>query len=233
MMTLYTTSVQSGLRFWGLWMLASIAGVIAAIMVLAPMNWLLLTSGNRAIPAWLDLSLALFGAAALGGGIGAGQWLVLRRWLARSGWWVLATLLGYSLLLVLPPVVRLSAFTPPGRLASAMTGALMFVVTGAGMGVLQWLVLRRARIPGAGVWIAITLAGWASAYIITTLFIISGLYMEPMDMLFAFLIPVAVAGAALARMLRMKLHPALDHGIQNPSGGAHAPRQAALKDEGK
>ncbi len=204
MTTLYTTSGHPGWKFWALWMLASIAGVIAAIIVLTPMNWVLLPFENREIPAGLNSSFALIGVIALGGGIGAGQWLVLRRWLTGSGWWVLATLLGYALLLGLPTLVPLGATLYEIGLKGPITGAIVFVITGAGMGILQWLVLRRARIPGAGVWIAITLAGWAAAYIITTLLIVSGLYVEPMDMVSAFLVPVAVAGAGLTAMIRMK-----------------------------
>ncbi len=202
MTVLNPTWIRPGWRFWVLWMLASIAGVFLAILILTPMNWLLFAFENRAIPEWLGISFALIGAVALGGAIGAAPWLVLRRWIARSGWWVLATLLGYGLLLVLPSVFPLRALIPEGELTGPLTGAIMFVVTGAGMGILQWLVLR-GHVVRAGLWIAITFAGWVGAYLLTGLFIILGLYIEPMDMLFAFLVPVAVGGVGLVGLLRM------------------------------
>jgi hypothetical protein len=84
-------------------------------------------------------------------GIGAGQWLVLRRCIARAGWWVVASALGGAL-------VGLAAGTlgnPPPVPVYAAYGLL-----GLLLGVPQWMILRR-HVRRAAWWLMANSAGWA------------------------------------------------------------------------
>jgi hypothetical protein len=93
---------------------------------------------------------------------GMAQFGLLRRYLPRMGWWVLATAGGWLLGLVL---ILLSIF----QLLPHIWGAeaiyrwwafvLAFSLLGLSIGFGQWLVLRR-RLPGAGWWIGANILGW-------------------------------------------------------------------------
>lgn len=87
-----------------------------------------------------------------------------------------------------------------------LAGMVIFLEFGVILGALQWLVLR-GRVDHAGWWIAISLAGWAMAAALIDLAYISGLYVEPFDLLAAFLVPVAVAGGGIAWLLRRSAAP--------------------------
>ena len=109
-----------------------------------PAAWVGLWAGWCWVPcsAWLSRpSGLLVGGAAVGaiGGavLGVLQWLVLRRQLARAGWWIEASTVGW-----------------------AVGGAAFGLAGGAVAGFLQWLVLRR-RLARAGWWIAASTVGWA------------------------------------------------------------------------
>lgn len=201
MATLSFDRAQPGWRFWLIWMGASTAGVIVYALIipvlfgvinaLAPMQQLEnITPEQR----WVGVAIALLGYGALGAAIGLAQWLVLRRYLRGTGWWVLATLLGYAL-----PFILIRSMPPSEQ--PWLAGTSMFLMLGTTLGILQWLVLR-GRVRHAGWWIAISIAGWLAAFALTGAAIVSGLYVEPFDLLAAFLVPVAVAGAGIVWLLR-------------------------------
>ena len=119
-----------GWRLWLWWVLASVVGWGVGGVVLGPVFGVV-------EPAF---GLLVGGAAvgAIGGAVlGVLQWLVLRRQLARAGWWIVASTVGW-----------------------AVGGAAFGLVGGAVAGFLQWLVLRR-RLARAGWWIAASTVGWA------------------------------------------------------------------------
>jgi hypothetical protein len=93
---------------------------------------------------------------------GCVQYLLLRRYLPRMGWWVLATFLGWILgVILLAGWLSLDIVSFPfGRLD------LTFLVIGLAVGIGQWLLLRR-RIPRAGWWVVASLLGWGSVVLIT------------------------------------------------------------------
>ncbi len=192
-----------GWRFWIYWMLATIVTAAVFVIAMLPVNAIIVATrpepGAAApggVESWLGLAIAAVPSSLLGAFFGLGQWLVLRRYLPGSGWWVIATLVGYSV----PFLSRMLYAGAPAALGPVIKG-LEF---GLGLGVLQWLVLR-TRVYQAGWWIPISVAGWALAFGLTGAVYLSGLYIEPMDMLFAFLVPVAVAGAGLVWLLRRQL----------------------------
>lgn len=205
MTTLPLRQTHPGLVFWVQWMLATVAGAVAYVIMLIPLMrgiTLLAPAGPESVaepPIWLQLVLRAFGMGLLGAAIGLAQWLVLRRVLRGVGWWVPATMVGYAALNVAGWIWLLSVEPPPW-----LAGSTSFVLVGLVLGVAQWLVLR-GRVERAGWWIAISVAGWTLALALTRLIILSGLYVEPMDMLSALLVPVAISGAGLVWLLQA--HP--------------------------
>jgi MFS family permease len=114
------------------WILASVAGfaiggAIAGGVVLAGELALVDTAQS---PADAAAALALVTAVSLGlvgATVGVLQWLVLRRWLPASGWWIAATTGGWA-----------AAGALAGTLAGFLGGAVPGV--GSGIGVLGFLV---------------------------------------------------------------------------------------------
>lgn len=88
--------------------LSSVTGWIAATVG----GWLLGAVLTQ-IPGWLHWTNALLTVDAallvMGGSIGVGQWLVLRRWAPHAGWWIAATCVGWGLVAL---VTDLPAFGP-------------------------------------------------------------------------------------------------------------------------
>ncbi len=89
------------------------------------------------------------------------QWLVMRRHVARAGWWVPATAAGFTL----AGGVAGSIFRLPSPAMSVPTPAVVFasavafgVVAGAAGGTMQWLVLRR-YVARAGWWVLASFLG--------------------------------------------------------------------------
>jgi hypothetical protein len=86
------------------------------------------------------------------------QFLLLRRYAPKMGWWILATGLG-----------SLCAIAALGLLQFAFTAfmtfwgnMLIFAIIGGMIGIGQWLFLRR-RVPRAGWWLIASTLGWGLA----------------------------------------------------------------------
>jgi 4-hydroxybenzoate polyprenyltransferase len=94
---------------------------------------------------------------------GSAQWLVLRRWLPHTGWWVPVSMVGLSLGFVLAgageDMVDDALFGAASfAVASAVGNTVVLGVLGAVGGCAQWLVLRR-RLPRTGWWIPASMVG--------------------------------------------------------------------------
>lgn len=96
-------------------------------------------SGNEHLAAFV-------GGAIFGAIVAAAQWFVLRRYLAKSGWWILATSVGWLIFITLS-----TFFPPPNPLLGAETpfalATRLLIVSGFGVlwiGLAQWQVLRRS-----------------------------------------------------------------------------------------
>ncbi len=156
------------LTLWLSWVLATAAGgaAIGTVVVLTGSNeifWYLLLTGFA---------------------IGVAQWLVLRRYLQGAGWWILASGFAWvgSLLVIsmasgiLNPIVEFIA-SLIGRWWVIGYNFVTGMVVGAGLGVAQWLVLRR-QTQGAGWWVFASAVGgavnWAVSVAITQMDGISG-----------------------------------------------------------
>jgi hypothetical protein len=122
--------------------------------------------------------------------MGIVQYGLLRRYLPRMGWWVLATagswLLGVLLILA-------SGWL---NLWTIETSGLdtAFIVLGLSIGVGQWLVLRR-RLSWAGWWIGANVVGWALLAVMT------GDPMHQSGLLALGFLPACVTAATLAVLM--------------------------------
>ena len=119
------------------------------------------------------LSPALGGGLIAGLGIGAAQWLVLRRRLAGAALWIPATGLGLA--------VGLAAGSSLVGYGTELADlALQGAVSGLAVGALQTLVLRR-EVRGALVWVLASVPLWALGWTVTTL---AGIDVERQYMVF-------------------------------------------------
>ncbi|WP_322508507.1 hypothetical protein [Anaerolinea sp.] len=79
----------------GMWALVTPAGWIAGFVILRAVSEWFIAKRTFPEPPWFYL-LTVF--LTLGLCISLAQWLVLRRWAARAGWWVLFSTLGWVIL---------------------------------------------------------------------------------------------------------------------------------------
>jgi hypothetical protein len=139
------------------------------------------------------LGPALGGGLIAGLGIGAAQWLVLRRRLPGAALWIPATGLGLA--------VGLAAGSSLVGYDTELTDlVLQGALSGLGVGALQALVLRR-EVRGAPVWMVASAALWALGWTVTTL---AGIDVERQYMAFGAsgaLVYSLCSGALLARLL--------------------------------
>lgn len=142
-----TTNSGSVWSFWVGWALAFVgfpAGGVAAAVLVGPII--------------TPLAGAL-GGAVTGTVLGAVQWLALRRRLSLSPWWIAATALGMGIGLGLS-IALLGTSTDGAALP------LRGLITGAGIGVAQFVLLRSVS-SRAPLWALIVTLGWALGWIIT------------------------------------------------------------------
>lgn len=138
---------RNGWSFWGGWGLAFLGFPLGGLAGQA------LTGGVTSV---LD---GLIGGAATGAVIGATQWLVLRRRLPLSPWWIAATAGGMALGLALGVALL-------GSDTAGTTLPLRGLVTGAGIGVAQALLLRGID-KRAPIWALVVGGGWALGWTVT------------------------------------------------------------------
>jgi hypothetical protein len=196
---------RPGWRFWLWWMLATLVGAAAGMFLSFPLQVMLETLiGTEITTPWTTAQTALIvlfkGAegGVMGLGMGLGQGWVFRKHLAQTGGWVLAT----GLALFLQGAFRWSLpyETPPWQV-----GVITAFSFGVFLGACQWCVLR-GRVPNAGWWIAISMAGWVAALAVEAISEYAQFSIEsPSGMaLFAvsLLVPFAGAGAGMVWLLR-------------------------------
>jgi len=161
-----TERTNIGTGFWLQWVLASMLGfAVGAAMgnavanSIPPMTCTQSSSDSLidrltnfpCILQTFDLDLALIVVILeLAGGFM--HWLVLRRRIAGTGWWVPASTLGFPVALV----IAVGAMRLGGD--SVATPILLGVLFGILSGILPWLVLRR-QVARAGWWVLAHLLG--------------------------------------------------------------------------
>jgi hypothetical protein len=140
-------TADGGRGFWIAWAAAflgfPLGGTAAAVLV-----------GAITTPLTGALGGALTGAV-----IGAAEWLVLRRRLPLTSAWIAATALGMGVGLALS-IALLGTDTAGSALP------LRGLITGAGIGAAQYLLLR-SQISRAPVWALVVALSWAVGWLIT------------------------------------------------------------------
>ncbi len=150
-----------GWGFWFWWVLASTVG--HDVSSAAGMKELRAVFGDAGPTKGWAVGLAL-GLVMTGAAVGVMQWVVLRREVSGAGWWVLASTVGYTVGIAaaaMHGILLVHWLELPWRwVVSIVGGAGGGAVTGAAVGVMQWLVLRR-QLRRAGWWVLASIVGWA------------------------------------------------------------------------
>jgi len=124
-----TNQNDVGNRYWLAWFLASLAGYFFGMLLGASIAYGLFQ--RDAFDSTMGLTLGIV----MGAAGGFAQWLVLRKQIIGSGWWILASVLGFA-----------TVFSYSGTIASdpnpAMAGMRMAVAFSLVTGGLQWAILR-------------------------------------------------------------------------------------------
>ena len=157
-----TERTNIGTGFWRQWVLASMLGfAVGAAMGNAVTNSIPpMTCTQSSSDSFIDrltnfpciqpsLGLVLI-VIILGLAGGFMQWLVLRRRIAGTGWWVPASTLGFPVALVMADGAM--------RLVGIPSPILLGVLFGILSGILPWLVLR-GQVARAGWWVPAHLLG--------------------------------------------------------------------------
>ena len=144
-----TERTNVGWRFWLAWVLASLMGfVVGALLGMYVAYGLFDRDGY-------DATIGVTAGIVIGGTAGYLQWVVLREKVARAGPWVLASTLGFTITFGTLGAIGIGESNED----YVMAGILFAAVFGVAGGVLQWLVLRRAGIARAGLWVAAIIIG--------------------------------------------------------------------------
>jgi len=126
---------------------------------------------------------------------GVVQYGLLRRYMPRMGWWVLATAGGWLLGVLLIAVLGWLNWSH-----EALNLDLAFILMGLSIGVAQWLLLQR-HLPGATWWIAANVVGWGLLALIT-----QGNSLDQFGLFALAFFPACATAATLAFLLnRLKL----------------------------
>lgn len=187
---------QVDMAFWGRWTVASALGFTIGGMLSLPIAYGL---GEQVMEvtnetAGLAVTGALFGLF-VGGGLGAGQQLVLT---SKTGWggkWALASAVATTVIWA----IAFPMLTAIGEASYSPIGAVIAILFGLALGISQWLVLRSA-VAEAGRWIAITTASLALALVAA--FALDGEGRELLSIGFAGLLSGALTGLGMAWLLR-------------------------------
>jgi hypothetical protein len=128
--------------------------------------------------------------------IGIVQYRLLRRYLPRMGWWLLATISGWlgGFVLILGWGQIVTHWWSATAVPEPWAVALVFIVLGLCVGLGQWLLLRR-RLPRAGWWIVANVVGWS------LLFLINGKSIGLFELLTIGLLPASVTAVAFTWLM--------------------------------
>ena len=136
-------------RFWLFWVLAFLSFPLAGLLA------------SFVVPVTTPLRALIAGAIG-GAALGLVQWLILKSRLSLlSIWWVVATSVGMA--------VGLAAGT---ILLGSETGGNELLwrgaITGLGIGIAQWIILRQVLpLPQSVIWVVVLSIGWALGWFVT------------------------------------------------------------------
>jgi hypothetical protein len=178
---------------WLAWILGNTAG--AAIGVAVATTIILLIGADEHGIASFVLAPAIAACMVMA------QWLVIRQYLPRAIWWILASVVGVFLGAAVIGVVAWIAEATLG--GTTMRGAEALVVPcslyGASIGFAQWLCLRR-HASHAGWWI---LASALGAAVLGA--VMGGSIGNTADLVWIGAVPAAITGIALEALIRQPI----------------------------
>lgn len=187
---------QVDMAFWSRWTLASAVGFTVGGMLSLPIAYslgeLVMEASNEAIG--FAVTGILFGIF-VGGGLGAGQQIVLKWKTGWGGQWALASAAATAVVwaIVFPTFFAIEE-TP-----SSLSGAAIAVLFGLALGISQWSVLRNS-VTQASWWIVIVTASMTLAF--GAAFALDGEGRELLSMGVAGLLSGALTGLGMAWLLR-------------------------------
>ena len=136
------------IRGAGWWVLATVIGWQAGFAAVGAIGlFIILDLDVYGVPT-AGLSGLQFGAV-----VGLAQWLVLRRQVAREGWWILVGAIGWTMSFLVARDVG-------AALGGIATGAL-----GGTLGALVVVGVVRQRLSHSGLWVLAAVVAWAVAWI--------------------------------------------------------------------
>jgi hypothetical protein len=189
-------TAQTYKGFWGGWTLASAAGFLVGGMLSLPIAYGIGEIVAEAVNETIGFAVAgaLFGIFA-GGGLGAGQQIVLQLKTGWGGKWALASAIATAIVWA----IAFPLFITIGEPASSPAGPVIAILFGLALGIGQWLVLR-VHLPGAGRWVLVTTFSLALA--IGVALSLDGEGRELLSLSAAGLIAGALTGLGMAWLLR-------------------------------
>lgn len=119
------------------------------------------------------------------------QYTLLRSYLPRMGWWILATIGGWFLGILLLMLIDQFVWA-----RASFRLDYVFIMMGFSIGIGQWLILKQ-RLPGAGWWIIANIAGWGLLALITT-----GNSIDQYGLFTLGILPACVTGAVLVLLMK-------------------------------
>jgi hypothetical protein len=194
---------QVGWSFWLYWVLFSAAGIILGFLIGFALASII-TGDNIEI----GVLRGIFGYSMLGAGLGSMvglmQRIVLRRYVSRSGWWVLASTAGFAVAFGGGYVVAVVALGYSdeglGNLDMLLGYTVVVAIGGAVTGILQWWVLR-GKVSRAGWWVVASTVGWGLSMVaagIIEVVLAAGFFAPPA----AGVLLGGITGGALVWLLR-------------------------------
>lgn len=161
-------------QLWLQWTLTTLAGFVASIIfghiggflgvpvIGFPLMFVIKGCEGQGALGCMLIGATLGAGLGLGVAVGIAQWWILRRIIPRSGWWILASALGWCAIAYLLTMMLYNDVPAPGSpdfakpilatLPSAGGAIAQITVAGALMGLFQWLILR-STLPKSFWWI--------------------------------------------------------------------------------
>ena len=158
-------NISAGFLFWLKWTVASILSLMLGwaltFAVILSLKAVFGVADEDAIASFILLP-------SIGISIGLFQWFVLRPYIPRASWWVLASLTGWAICLPLAQALfRVVNDAMDGAIKGSFVGIIQITVFGFLIGLAQWLVLRQ-HISKAGWWILTSIISLNVAFLLTT-----------------------------------------------------------------
>lgn len=144
-----TERTNFGWGFWLVWVLASVMGFVVGTLLGMFVAYGLFDRDG------FDATIGIAMGIVVGATAGCLQWVVLRGKVARAAPWILASTLGFTITFGTLGAIGIGESNQD----YVMAGVLFAVLFGVAGGVSQWLALKWAGIPRAGLWVPANILG--------------------------------------------------------------------------